>query len=66
MNDVEKLKHLLSHWLEHNSEHAGTYREWSGRMRRESREDLAELLENIAHETEKMDELFRKARTLMD
>jgi len=66
MNDVEKLKHLLSHWLEHNSEHAGTYRDWSERMKKQGREDLAELLERIARETGKVDDLFKKARSLMD
>lgn len=66
MNDVEKLKHLISHWLEHNAAHAGTYREWAEKMKGASRKDLAELLERIASETEKMDEMFREARVLME
>ncbi len=31
MNDIEKLRVLLPHWIEHNSEHASEFREWAGR-----------------------------------
>ena len=29
MNDQEKLRVLLSHWIEHNEEHAGEFRRWA-------------------------------------
>jgi hypothetical protein len=28
MDDLQKLKHLIGHWKEHNDEHAQTYLEW--------------------------------------
>lgn len=31
MNDIEKLRVLLPHWIDHNSEHASEFREWAGR-----------------------------------
>jgi hypothetical protein len=31
MNEVDKLRMLLPHWIEHNSEHADEFREWAGR-----------------------------------
>ncbi len=31
MKDLEKLRVLLPHWIEHNSEHAGEFRDWAGR-----------------------------------
>ena len=31
MNDVEKLRVILPHWLEHNQEHASEFATWAGR-----------------------------------
>ena len=32
MNDVEKLRLLLPHWIEHNGEHAEEFRGWAERV----------------------------------
>lgn len=45
MNDVEKLRHLLPYWLEHNAEHANEFRTWAGRIRAAGEEHLARHLE---------------------
>jgi hypothetical protein len=29
MNEVEKLRVLIPHWIEHNEEHAVEYRRWA-------------------------------------
>lgn len=29
MNDQEKLRFLLSHWVKHNGEHAQEYKQWA-------------------------------------
>jgi len=29
--DVEKLRVLLPHWIEHNADHAGEFRTWAAR-----------------------------------
>ena len=31
MNDQEKLRFLLSHWVKHNGEHAQEYKQWAER-----------------------------------
>jgi hypothetical protein len=31
MDEIEKLRVLLPHWIEHNGEHAGEFREYAGR-----------------------------------
>ena len=31
MDDLEKLRVLLPHWVEHNGEHAGEFRTWAER-----------------------------------
>jgi len=32
MNDLEKLKHLIGHWVEHEREHAISYEEWAKKI----------------------------------
>ncbi len=56
-----KLKILIEHWQEHNAEHARTYLEWAGKAGAEGRTELAETLSEIARESGRLDELFRKA-----
>jgi hypothetical protein len=31
MNEVEKLRVLIPHWIEHNNEHADEFRRWAWR-----------------------------------
>jgi hypothetical protein len=31
VEETEKLRVLLPHWIEHNGEHAGEFREWAQR-----------------------------------
>ena len=31
MNDIEKLRALLPHWMEHNEDHAGEFEGWAAR-----------------------------------
>jgi hypothetical protein len=31
MNELEKLRVLIPHWIEHNEEHANEFRKWSHR-----------------------------------
>ena len=65
MNDIEKLKHLLEHWSEHNAEHAETYLEWAKKADQQGRKDLHGVLSEIAEGTRKLDALFKKARGLL-
>ena len=32
MNDVEKLRVLIPHWIEHNVEHAQEFRRWADQV----------------------------------
>jgi len=60
MSDIEKLRVLLPHWIEHNGEHANEFREWADRagpaqgdilaaaeLVEEANEHLAEALEQV-------------------
>ena len=52
MNDIEKLRVLLPHWIEHNAEHAGEFRNWAGRAREAGEAHLADHIEAAAQKME--------------
>lgn len=61
MDDIEKLRHQLEHWLEHNDSHIRTYGEWAGRAQAMHRPELAAILEEIGAESGKLNALFIRA-----
>jgi hypothetical protein len=48
VNDLEKLRVLLPHWIEHNAEHASELRTWAERMQLTREVDAAERLSAAA------------------
>lgn len=66
MDDYNKLKTMLEHWLEHNDEHAGTYAKWARHASALAVDGLPELLDKIASETTKISGLFREAIGVME
>ncbi|MBI5026088.1 MAG: ABC transporter ATP-binding protein [Nitrospirae bacterium] len=66
MTDLEKLKKLLEHWMQHNTEHAKTYTEWAGKAEAMGENELAKTLKEIADETARMEKLFQKAKKVMN
>jgi nickel/cobalt exporter len=44
MNELEKLRILLPHWVEHNAEHANEFRTWAERLQLAGEADVAERL----------------------
>lgn len=61
MTDLEKLKHLLKHWGEHNEAHIQTYIEWAGKAESLGKEETSKLLKQVAEETKTIDELLVRA-----
>jgi hypothetical protein len=75
MTELEKLKHLLQHWLEHNEAHVKTYNEWALRLGESAKaektealkmKELAEILKQIAEESKKLEVLFKKALKIIE
>lgn len=62
MDDMDKLKHLIGHWIEHNAEHEKTYMDWSDMALEAGNRELCEILRDIAAKTKGMEKLFLKAR----
>jgi len=58
--ELEKLRHLMEHWVEHNAEHIAKYREWAEKIRNE-REDIAKAIEESIEHFEKGNEILKKA-----
>jgi len=66
MDDLEKLKKLLPHWMKHNDEHARTYKDWAEKMASLGKEELAEVLEVIYQESQKLRGLSEEALRVVD
>ena len=61
----EKLIKLLGHWLKHNDDHAGTYRDWAERARQNHLDDVATLLEEVCDLTAEINVKFDSAAERM-
>lgn len=60
--DMEKLRILIGHWMEHNGEHAATYLQWAETADALGSRGIANLLREAAAETARIDRLFAEAR----
>lgn len=60
MNNLEKLRVLLPHWLEHNASHGLEFAHWADLMA-EADQDLAALLRKAATSLQAADAALREA-----
>ena len=61
----EKLIKLLEHWLKHNDDHAGTYRDWAEKARQHQLEAVGVLLEDVCDLTADINAKFESAAKLV-
>lgn len=66
MDELEKLKRLLHHWMHHNDEHAEIYRDWAEKAASLGNEELSKVLGSLYHETKKLNSLFEEAMRKID
>ncbi|MFN2283695.1 MAG: hypothetical protein ACK2UQ_04685 [Anaerolineae bacterium] len=66
MNDLEKLRVLLPHWLEHNAEHAGEFRAWAERAKAAGEDKLAVQIIAAAEKMEAANHDLELAIAYMD
>ncbi|MBE8539291.1 hypothetical protein [Geoglobus acetivorans] len=45
--EIEKLKHLLQHWIDHNNEHVSKYLEWAEKIEDEYPDVSQKIKESI-------------------
>ena len=65
MTELEKLKHLLKHWIEHNDAHIKTYSEWASRTGSLGEKELSGILNQIVEESKRLNALFSKASEII-
>ncbi|MDO8281226.1 MAG: hypothetical protein Q7U10_01160 [Thermodesulfovibrionia bacterium] len=65
MTELEKLKHLLEHWIEHNDAHINTYKEWASKAESLGEKDLSGILVKVVDESKKLNDLFNKAQEII-
>jgi len=65
MNDLEKLRVLLVHWVEHNLEHAREFRQWARRAEESGSEEAASKLEAAAQEMKVLNNSLQAALELL-
>lgn len=56
MNEAEKLRVLIPHWIEHNQEHASEFQRWSGNV-----DEVTEELHAAVTAMQKVNEFLRDA-----
>jgi hypothetical protein len=61
MNDIEKLRALLPHWLEHNQEHGAEFDTWADRASRAGREVAAQQIRAAAEAMQQANDALQSA-----
>jgi hypothetical protein len=66
VSGIEKLKKMTEYWINHNEEHAGSYRLWAGRARAAGYGEPGDILEQIASEVVEMNVKLRKVIQIIE
>lgn len=66
MDEIEKLKKLIPHWMEHNDEHAESYKGWAEKASSSGMKELSEILLRLHRESKKLGELFQEAIRILN
>jgi Flp pilus assembly protein CpaB len=61
MTDLEKLRALLPHWMEHNDEHAAEYERWAATAALAGHEQAAEWIRSAAQQMAQASLTLRQA-----
>jgi hypothetical protein len=65
MSFDKKMVKLLEHWIKHNTDHAGTYKEWAKKAKENNMEKAAIFLNEAADKTLEINTIFDKALILL-
>lgn len=60
--DMERLKKLIDHWINHNKSHGQSYFEWTAKAQESNRPDIAEELRTVTELLEKADQCLERIR----
>ena len=65
MEEVKKLKVLVKHWRDHNSDHADTYDSWAQKMRIAGNDEAEKILKEISVRTKELTSLFENLENIL-
>jgi hypothetical protein len=60
VNEKDKLKTLLSYWVEHNEEHSGEFREWAEKAREMGEVEVADEIMQAVENMDRVSEILSK------
>jgi P2-related tail formation protein len=61
VNEVDKLRALLPHWLEHNEEHAVDFARWAATVEEAGQREAATQIRSAIERMEQANEALRAA-----
>ena len=61
----EKMIKLLEHWINHNNDHAKTYKDWAQKAKEKDMDQAGSLLEDAAEMTLMISKKFEEAAELV-
>ena len=61
----KKMVKLFEHWINHNTDHAETYREWAKKAKENDMEKILVFLNEAAEKTLEINRIFKEALTLI-
>ena len=61
MNDLDKLRVMLPHWIEHNSGHGREFAQWSQLLTSCGQDEIAELLKKAEASLKETDAALKEA-----
>jgi hypothetical protein len=61
MNELDKLRVMLPHWIEHNSGHGREFAQWSQLLISGGRNEIAELLKKAEASLKEADAALKEA-----
>jgi alcohol dehydrogenase YqhD (iron-dependent ADH family) len=65
-NDLAKLRVLLPHWIDHNEDHANSFRRWAAKARALGQEETAQRIEEAIEQMAACNEALTAALELLE
>ncbi|MBN2705185.1 MAG: hypothetical protein JXR89_01945 [Deltaproteobacteria bacterium] len=66
MTFSEKLKMLLSHWIDHNDSHQADYKKWAAQAREEGQNEVVEKILEAMQLFNEGNQRLRQAQQIME
>ena len=65
VDQLEKLKRMLSYWEEHNNEHVKIYMEWAAKISSLGNKELSRILVRLYKEQKRLNKRLEEAKRMI-